>query len=108
MAYTFDIIRSNQEEFNFLNQFSADNVSYFRKIVTECVLATDLAKSMQWIASAKISLTASSSSSSNNKSYIDGLVGRRKSQTSAEVKPRRISANEETAGISFQLIKYLF
>ena len=46
----------NEEEFNFMTMLSADEVSHFRRIVTECVLATDLAKNMNWVASAKISL----------------------------------------------------
>ena len=46
----------NQEKFNFLTSLSSEKISYFRKIVTECVLSTDLAKSMFWISSVKISL----------------------------------------------------
>ena len=46
----------NQDEYNFLINESLENVSYFRRIVTECVMATDLAKSMNWLTSARLSL----------------------------------------------------
>ena len=46
----------NQEEYNFLINESLENVSYFRRIVIDCVLATDLAKSMTWLSSARLSL----------------------------------------------------
>ena len=55
LARTFNLLRNNQEEYNFLKDFNDDDVMYFRKVVTECVLATDLAKTMSWLASAKVS-----------------------------------------------------
>ena len=46
----------NQEDYNFVSHLTSDEVSYFRRLVTECVLATDLAKSMSWLSSARISM----------------------------------------------------
>ena len=46
----------NQVEYNFLLYLSFDDVNTFRKLVTECVLATDLAKSMTWLSNARITL----------------------------------------------------
>ena len=54
LARTFNLLR-NQEEYNFLKDLKDEDVMYFRKVVTECVLATDLATSMSWLASAKVS-----------------------------------------------------
>ena len=48
----------NQEEYNFLKDFATEDVAYFRKIVIECVLATDLAKTMTWLSSARVAFTS--------------------------------------------------
>ena len=56
----------NQEDFNFLSYQSSENINNFRKIVTECVLATDLAKNMTWLAAAKISLSTTGSKGDNS------------------------------------------
>ena len=62
----------NQEEYNFLKFQSFENIIHFRRIVTECVLATDLAKSMNWLSNARLSLINNSSgeSSSSTSSII--------------------------------------
>ena len=53
LAQTFNLMR-NADQYNFLINCSLIKLDYFRKIVTECVMATDLAKSMPWISSARI------------------------------------------------------
>ena len=53
LAYTFNLLR-NIDEFNFLINYNHEEISHFRKLVTECVLATDLAKSMVWLSNARI------------------------------------------------------
>jgi cAMP-specific phosphodiesterase 4 len=53
LAMTFNLMR-NKSEFNFLVSCSSVEVSLFRRIVTECVMSTDLAKSMSWISSSRI------------------------------------------------------
>ena len=55
LAMTFNLMR-DEEEFNFLSSLSLTDLNYFRKIVTECVLATDLAKSMSWLSSSRITI----------------------------------------------------
>jgi hypothetical protein len=55
LAYTFNLLR-NQEEYNFIKHFSSEDISYFRKVVTGCVLATDLAVSMTWLSTARVVL----------------------------------------------------
>ena len=48
----------NNLEYNFLKDFANEDVAYFRRIVTECVLATDLAKTMSWLSSARVTFTS--------------------------------------------------
>ena len=55
----------NQEEYNFLKSMSFENVNYFRRIVTDCVMATDLAKSMTWLSTARHALVKSDSHSTS-------------------------------------------
>ena len=55
LAYTFNLFR-NEDDFNFLMHYGHEEISYFRKLVTECVLATDLAKSMVWLANAHVAM----------------------------------------------------
>ena len=61
----------NEEDFNFISHQSSEDINNFRKLVTECVLATDLAKSMTWLAAAKISLSNTGSKGDSNN--ISGL-----------------------------------
>ena len=63
----------NQEEYNFLKDFAEEDVAYFRRIVTECVLATDLAKSMSWLSTARVAFTSNINGaiSSNNGKQAD-------------------------------------
>ena len=48
----------NNLEYNLLKDFANEDVAYFRRIVTECVLATDLAKTMSWLSSARVAFTS--------------------------------------------------
>ena len=64
LASTFNLMR-NQEQYNFLIHQPMDNVHYFRRLVTECVIATDLAKSMAWLSSARLSLINDTSTTLN-------------------------------------------
>jgi hypothetical protein len=51
LGLAFSLLR--QEEHNFTKNLSLEELSHFRKVVTECVLATDLAKGMAWLATAR-------------------------------------------------------
>ena len=75
----------NQEDFNFLSYQSSEDVNNFRKTVTECVLATDLAKSMTWLATAKISLSTSNNKGDNTLSVGAPPVAKRSSVIKVEV-----------------------
>ena len=55
----------DRDQYNFLVDQTPENTSYFRRIVTECVLATDLAKSMIWLNSARLSLIKNENSPSS-------------------------------------------
>ena len=68
LAYTFNLMR-NQEDYNFLINESSEKTSYFRRIVTECVLATDLAKSMTWLTNARLILIGNNDV--NNQEGVD-------------------------------------
>ena len=62
----------NRENYNFLISFSPQDVNYFRRIVTECVIATDLAKSIPWLSTAKIIFKSINNNSDiNSKSSVD-------------------------------------
>jgi hypothetical protein len=55
----FNLMR--RPELNFLKNFKIEDIAQFRHIVIECVLATDLAKSMSWVSAARASLVLESS-----------------------------------------------
>ena len=42
------------DEYNFLTSCSYNEMNTFRRIVTDCVMATDLVKSMPWISTSRI------------------------------------------------------
>lgn len=77
LAYTFNLLRE-QEDFNFLNNYSVEEVSYFRRIVTDCVLATDLAKSMSWISNARLTMLEKGETAGieNEKQKLDSKIMR--------------------------------
>ena len=75
----------NEEDFNFMSHKSSEDINNFRKIVTECVLATDLAKSMTWLAAAMISLSNSNNKGDNTTSAGVTPVTRRATVTKVGV-----------------------
>ena len=95
LASTFNAIRKPQ--FNFVEQLSPDNLTMFRQVVIECVLATDLAKSMSWLASATASLISSSeedngSAESLHNSSTYSLTRRGSTNTTTSSNRKRIES----------------
>ena len=65
LAMAFNLMR-NKNEFNFLLSRSTSESSIFRRIVTECVIVTDLAKSMPWISTTRIAFNDFRNNKSND------------------------------------------
>ena len=64
----------NQEQYNFLLDLSSSDINYFRRIVTDCVLATDLAKTMTWLSNARMIMIEKSEKSENPLASSDEIV----------------------------------
>ncbi len=69
LASAWNILR--RPGFNFLDTFADEDIQHFRYIVTECVLATDLAKNMAWLTAARVSLLNTSNTTRRRKSSVD-------------------------------------
>ena len=73
-------------DYNFVSHLGLDKVSYFRRLVTECVLSTDLAKSMSWLSSARISMIS-------NDNQVSSISGRTSSSVASS--PHRSSVRQD-------------
>jgi hypothetical protein len=102
IARTFSLFRSD-DEYNFLKDFPSDSLNYFRRIVTETILATDLAKSMPWLAAARVAMVPAlnqhSLSESNQPGHGSGpSISRRASIL--DVNKRKTSTSEKRGSTS--------